>query len=185
MKPYFFANPKNRDICTPVNAESMNHAYLLTGGNEGNRKVNLSDAIKFIQIDAGVILRQSALYETVAWGVNRQQDFLNQALLVETGLGAPDLLNVLLGIEKKMGRIRLEKYGPRLIDIDIIFFNNDIIKTDGLTIPHPHLQDRRFVLEPMNEIAPGYVHPVFHKTVESLLAECPDRSGVKKLWNEI
>jgi 2-amino-4-hydroxy-6-hydroxymethyldihydropteridine diphosphokinase len=181
MKPYFFANPKNRDICTPVNTESMNQAYLLTGGNEGDREINLSEAIKLIQMDTGEILRQSSLYETVAWGMKRQQDFLNQALLVETKLDAPAFLEILLRIEKKMGRVRLEKYGPRIIDIDIIFFNSDIIKADGLTIPHPHMHERRFVLEPMNEIAPAYLHPVFHKTVQTLLAECPDHSGVKKL----
>jgi len=123
----------------------------------------------------------SSLYETAAWGDNSQADFLNQALMIETGLEAVPLLSVLLEIETSMGRRRTTKYGARTIDIDILFFNHTKIRQAGLTVPHPEIQNRRFVLEPMNQIAPALIHPVFYKTIRELLKECPDTLDVKKL----
>ncbi len=158
----------------------MNKAYLLIGGNEGNRTDELARACGYITRFCGALTLRSALYETAAWGKTDQDDFLNQALLLETGLNASALLDTLLGIEEKMGRKRVEKYGPRNIDIDILFYNDEIINLDGLVIPHPEIQNRRFVLEPMNEIAPGYIHPVLKKNITALLKECPDKGDVKK-----
>jgi 2-amino-4-hydroxy-6-hydroxymethyldihydropteridine diphosphokinase len=159
----------------------MNKAYLLIGGNEGNRTGSLRDARERIATACGEILLQSAIYETAAWGKTNQPDFLNQALLVETGLGAPHLLETILDIEKQMGRTRIDKYGQRNIDIDILFFNHDILALQGLTVPHSQIQHRRFVLAPMNEIAPQFIHPVLKKTISALLSLCTDKLNVKKL----
>ena len=158
----------------------MNRAYLLIGGNMGNRQGFLAAAREEMEACGCRILQQSSLYETAAWGLEDQSPFLNQALEIETAFGAFKLLKKLLQIEKKIGRLRKEKYGPRTIDIDVLFFNNDIVTDDFLTIPHPQLQNRRFVLVPLNEIAASYVHPVFRKTVAELLAACPDPLAVQK-----
>lgn len=159
----------------------MNKAYLLIGGNVGNRLQNLHQAVTAIDQTCGRVLLQSSVYETAAWGKTDQQAFLNQALLIETTFSAPDLLKGVLEVESRLGRVRKERYGPRVIDIDIIFFNNDIIRLPALTIPHPEVQNRRFALTPLHEIAPSLVHPVFHKTIDRLLQECPDELQVKKL----
>jgi len=158
----------------------MNDSYLLIGGNEGDRKAGLAKARESIQKIAGPILQQSSIYETAAWGKTDQPDFLNQALLIRTPLDAPDLITALLGIEEAMGRKRVEKYGPRIIDIDILFFNMAIINTPRLIIPHPEIQNRRFALVPMNEIAPQFRHPKLNLTIHELLAICPDPLDVKK-----
>jgi len=158
----------------------MNISYLLIGGNEGNRMAWLADACAQIEESAGIILRLSSFYETAAWGKTDQDDFLNQALQVQTELDAPSLLFALLKIEEKMGRRRMEKWGSRLIDIDILFFNEEIIRLPELVIPHPEIQNRRFALVPMEEIAPLYIHPVLERSIRDLLAECPDKLDVKK-----
>ncbi len=159
----------------------MNDAYLLTGGNMGDRLLYLSRAKEAIEGKCGKIVKASAIYETEAWGLEDQHPFYNQALLLQTDLDAKALLQCLLQIEAALGRKRELKYGPRIIDIDIIFFNDDIIRKEELSVPHPQLQNRRFVLMPLNEIAPQKVHPVFNKTVMQLLEECPDRLEVRRL----
>jgi len=159
----------------------MNKLYLLIGGNEGNRFSNLKQAVTNIEIFCGELLLQSSLYETAPWGKTDQLSFLNQALLVQTSLDAPTVMKTILGIEEKMGRKRTEKYGSRIIDIDILFFNNEILHLPQLKIPHPEIQNRRFVLVPMNEIASSYIHPGLHKTIRELLDECPDHLSVKKI----
>jgi 2-amino-4-hydroxy-6-hydroxymethyldihydropteridine diphosphokinase len=158
----------------------MNKLYLLIGGNEGNRFSYLKQAVANIEIFCGELLLQSSLYETAPWGKPDQPAFLNQALLIKTYLDAASAMKTILQIEEKMGRIRTEKYGSRVIDIDILFFNSDILHLPQLKIPHPEIQNRRFVLVPMDEIAPAFVHPVFHKTIHELLEECPDTLSVKK-----
>lgn len=158
----------------------MNHAYLLTGGNLGNRAESLKNAVAMIAENAGNVLQLSSLYETAAWGTKDQPDYLNQAVFLETKQTASDLLHTLLNIEKQLGRFRQEKYGARVIDIDILFFNNEIVKEHDLIIPHPHIQNRRFVLVPMVEIAPEYCHPILNKTMAELLEVCPDPLNVKK-----
>ncbi|MES2649143.1 MAG: 2-amino-4-hydroxy-6-hydroxymethyldihydropteridine diphosphokinase [Bacteroidota bacterium] len=160
----------------------MNYAYLLTGGNLGDRTENLHQAEIWIDRQAGRVIKKSALYETAAWGNVLQPDYLNQAILVETNLTAIELLRTLLQIEKQLGRLRQEKYGARIIDIDLLFFNNEIIHLPNLSVPHPQLQNRRFVLVPMTEIAPQFVHPQLKKTIETLLSSCPDPLDVKKFY---
>jgi 2-amino-4-hydroxy-6-hydroxymethyldihydropteridine diphosphokinase len=159
----------------------MNKAYLLTGGNIGDRHANLQKAASTIAERCGEVIRSSWVYETAAWGKEDQQDFLNQVLLINTNLTADKLIRIILQIEKEMGRSRKEKNEPRVIDIDILFFNDEIINDPDLIVPHPQLQNRRFVLQPLNEIAPDFIHPIFRKTVHQLLLECPDALAVKKL----
>jgi len=158
----------------------MNKAYLLTGGNMGNREKNLARAKTLIAEKAGKVTRASALYETEAWGKTDQPSFYNQALEVETALPPKDLLKLLLDIEKKLGRQRDEKYGPRIIDIDILLYADQICNDPQLSIPHPELQNRRFALTPLAEIGPGLVHPVFKKSITELLAICTDTLEVTR-----
>jgi 2-amino-4-hydroxy-6-hydroxymethyldihydropteridine diphosphokinase len=129
----------------------------------------------------GQLLLVSSLYETAPWGKTDQPDFLNQVLLLETKFNPDTLLQVLLSIEEKDGRIRTVKNAPRTIDIDILFFNNLVVEKPGLSIPHPRIADRRFVLEPLNEISPEFIHPVLKKSIHQLLQECKDELGVKKI----
>jgi 2-amino-4-hydroxy-6-hydroxymethyldihydropteridine diphosphokinase len=159
----------------------MNISYLLIGGNEGDRIGTMARARRQIGTIAGAIRSQSSLYETAPWGKSDQPDFLNQALELETGLDAPSLLQTLQGIEATMGRKRTEKYGSRIIDIDILFFNDAIIRQPGLAIPHPEIQNRRFALAPLAEIAAAYIHPVLGLSVRELLINCTDPLAVKKL----
>jgi 2-amino-4-hydroxy-6-hydroxymethyldihydropteridine diphosphokinase len=158
----------------------MNKVYLLIGGNMGDRLLYLSKAREAIEKECGKITKQSSIYETEAWGVENQEPFLNQALGVETHLSAINLLTAILKIEKNLGRKRDIKYGPRLIDIDISFFNDDIIDVDNLKIPHPQMQHRRFALQCLNDIAAQKMHPAFHKTIAQLLTECTDPLTVHK-----
>ena len=159
--------------------QGMNKAYLLTGGNMGNRSTNLALAQTEIGISCGIVVSASPLYETAAWGNNNQPSFLNQALEVATSLTAKQLLRKLLQIEKKHGRIREEKYGPRIIDIDILLFNGSVYNEPELKVPHPELQNRRFALLPLAAIAPDVLHPVLKKTIVQLLQECRDTLDVK------
>ena len=137
----------------------MNKAYLLIGGNMGDRLANLQNAQIAIQDQIGSIILSSSIYETAAWGLEDQPSFLNQALIIETNYTAQEVLKKLLDIEQSMGRIRQQPLGPRIIDLDIIFFNDQIIHTENLTIPHPQMQKRNFVLTPLNEITPEFIHP--------------------------
>lgn len=159
----------------------MNEAFLLTGGNIEDRNKFLSQARTEIEKYCGKIIRASSIYETAAWGKEDQEAFLNQVLKIETILSSGELLQTILKIEEDLGRKRGLKYGPRIIDIDILFFNEEVIDLQGLKIPHPQMQNRRFVLVPLNEIAPQKIHPVYKKTVSQLLAECPDPLAVNKI----
>jgi 2-amino-4-hydroxy-6-hydroxymethyldihydropteridine diphosphokinase len=159
----------------------MNKTYLLTGGNEGDRILHMQQARTNIELICGRILQISSLYETAPWGKKDQADFLNQVLLIETNMSPGELLESILSIEENLGRKRTVKNAPRTIDIDILFYNRQVIDQPGLCIPHPRIAERRFVLEPMNEISPDYVHPVLDKSIGQLLLECTDELEVKKI----
>ena len=152
----------------------MNDVYILIGGNVGDTISCLLEARALLNTECGNVTDQSAVYETAPWGKVDQQNFLNQAIQLSTGLSPQHLIQSILAIEERMGRKRMEKYGPRLIDIDILLFANLVIHEPGLTIPHPQLQYRRFALVPLDEIAKYLIHPVLHKTIGQLLLECPD-----------
>jgi len=158
----------------------MNKSYLLIGGKMGNREGYLGAARQQIEEFCGQIRKVSSLFQTAAWGLEDQDAFLNQALFLQTDFDAHQLLQKLLWIEEQLGRKREMKYGPRIIDIDILLFNDDVIKTEGLTVPHPQMQNRRFVLAPLAEIAGEIIHPVFCETIYQLLADCPDKLTVQK-----
>jgi len=132
----------------------MNKAYLLMGGNVGDTRKSLLQATAILEAECGTITRKSSIYITAPWGKADQQNFLNQALLLTTNLSAKELMSSILQIEEKMGRQRLEKNGPRVIDIDILLFNDVIVEDRLLTIPHPALQYRRFALIPLAELLP-------------------------------
>ena len=159
----------------------MNKAYLLIGGNMGDRQGFLSTARKRLAEECGSIIHQSSVYQTAAWGIEDQAPFLNQALEVATQLSAEELLKTILSIEEVIGRKRDVKYGPRIIDIDILLFNDDVIQREGLHVPHPQMQARRFVLLPLNEIAAGVMHPVLGISINQLLKYCPDNLNVHKI----
>jgi len=159
----------------------MSTAHLLIGGNLGNRKENLSKAVSLITEQCGSLTRSSSIYETEAWGKTDQPSFLNQALEISTTLNARQLMRKILKIEKEIGRIRKEKLGPRIIDIDILLFGNEIHDLRFLKIPHAEMQNRRFVLVPLAEIDPNLQHPVLKKTIAELLEECPDNLQVSKV----
>jgi len=159
----------------------MHSVYLLTGSNMGSPQLMLQQAADaIVQNGLGEILAVSSLYQTDAWGKNDQPDFLNQALQLKTLLTPEALLTGLLAIEIAMGRQRFQKNDPRIIDLDIIFYDDLVMETDRLTIPHPLMHLRRFVLEPLNEIAPYLIHPVLKKTMAGLLEICPDTLHVNK-----
>ncbi|RKR85227.1 2-amino-4-hydroxy-6-hydroxymethyldihydropteridine diphosphokinase [Mucilaginibacter gracilis] len=146
----------------------MISVFLLLGSNIGNRGFFLNCAIAEIEKQVGNVLKRSKVHETLAWGKTDEPDYLNQVLEVETVLQPQQLLKTLLDIEKHLGRERKEKWGSRTIDIDILFYGNDVINQPDLIIPHPQLHKRKFTLEPLAEIAPAYVHPLLNQTIAQL-----------------
>ncbi|MER3497731.1 MAG: 2-amino-4-hydroxy-6-hydroxymethyldihydropteridine diphosphokinase [Chitinophagaceae bacterium] len=158
----------------------MNKAYLLLGGNLGNRLQNLQAAKQLIERTCGEISRTSSVYETAAWGRTDQTDFYNQAIELKTELNAKQLMRRVLKIEKQLGRQRKEKFAPRLIDIDILFFNDEVCDYPFLKLPHPAVHLRRFALIPLAEIT-NLTHPVLKKTISELLQACADNLQVKEI----
>ncbi|GGE35432.1 MULTISPECIES: 2-amino-4-hydroxy-6-hydroxymethyldihydropteridine diphosphokinase [Sphingobacterium] len=157
----------------------MNIVYLLLGANIGNPNKQLDDAKIEIEDRIGKITSSSSIYESEAWGVENQPVFLNQVIQVETELSANKVLNDILKIELLLGRIRGQRWGSRIIDIDILYYNSDIIHTDELQVPHPYIQERNFTLIPLVEIAADYIHPIFKKSNKELLEESTDILKVK------
>ena len=159
----------------------MINVFLLLGSNLGDRQLFLKQAINVIE-NIAEIVQISSVYETEAWGVEGQPNYLNQVLLVKTDLLPRAMLKKLLDLEKALGRKRTEKWGSRTIDIDILFFGEMIINDDpNLIIPHPRLHERRFTLEPLGELDNQFVHPVLKKTILQLKNELTDSLIVKKL----
>jgi len=156
-------------------------AYLLLGGNLGDREQNLKEAIHLIGDKIGEICAISSVYETAAWGKTDQPAFLNQALAVKTKLTALEVLGNALEIERLLGRIRKDKWGERLIDIDLILFGDEIIDVEKLQVPHPQMQYRRFVMMPLAEIAPNVIHPLLGATISNIAENIADNLNVKKL----
>lgn len=140
----------------------------------------MQKARNLVQNEAGTILLASSIYQTAAWGMQNQNDFLNQVVLLQSQAVPLDLLKLLQNIELNMGRKRDVKWGPRTIDIDILYANQDIIETSELVIPHPEIQNRRFALVPLCEIAPGFIHPILKKTNDQLLDLCTDSLAVNR-----
>jgi 2-amino-4-hydroxy-6-hydroxymethyldihydropteridine diphosphokinase len=154
--------------------------FLLLGSNLGDRETNLEVARSKIQSIAR-IRKLSGVYKTAPWGKPDQPAFYNQVIAIETAMVPDELLNALLSIEMALGRERHEKWGSRVIDIDILFYKNDIISNERLKIPHPQIANRRFTLVPLQEIAPELVHPVLGKSITELLGECEDRLEVERV----
>ena len=157
--------------------QPVNVVYLSLGSNMGNRMELLQQAVARIET-LGRVVAVSPVYETAAWGFVDQPDFLNIAICVHTTLAPILLLQALQEIEKDLHRTRVVHWGPRTIDIDILLYNSDIINTPTLTVPHPRMQDRRFVLVPLASIAAGVLHPVLQQIVSELLTNCSDNQSV-------
>ena len=161
----------------------MNQTYLITGGNIGDRRSHLEEAAAYIENTIGHISKSSGIYETSAWGNTDQPSFYNQVHFVETALLAEEVMAAILKIELEMGRIRTEKNAARIIDIDILFFNEEIIYTPSVVVPHKEIPNRKFVLKPLLELAPGFIHPLLHKTIAELDAETTDQLEVRLVEN--
>ncbi|RZL46972.1 MAG: 2-amino-4-hydroxy-6-hydroxymethyldihydropteridine diphosphokinase [Pedobacter sp.] len=159
----------------------LKQAYLLLGSNLGERERYLDHAVKLIEKNIGRVISKSAIYETEAWGKTDQPGFLNMAIGIETYLSPLKLLKSILEIEAELGRVRHEKWGARFIDIDIILYENEVVdKGQELQIPHPEMQNRKFVLQPLAEIAAEVVHPLIKKNVSEILATLSDSLAVAK-----
>lgn len=163
----------------------MKGKYLLLGTNEGERIKNLERALRYIDKNAGRIVRLSAVYETEAWGYRAQPAFYNLVVEISTTCNPEELLDVVKTIERKMGRESREKWRQRVIDIDILYYDNEVIKSGDLTVPHPEIPNRRFTLVPLCEISASEVHPVLGKTNGELLSVTGDQLKVKKATDQV
>jgi 2-amino-4-hydroxy-6-hydroxymethyldihydropteridine diphosphokinase len=160
----------------------MSKVFLGIGTNLGDREKNLREAIVKIEEHIGSVLKSSSVYETPPWGFDSENDFLNMVIEVETSHSPSELLKVILKIESMLGRERdQDRYSSRVIDIDILFYDDLVFEEKGLKIPHRLMHERKFVLVPLCEIAPDILHPVLKKSISSLLHACRDRSKISKL----
>ncbi|MEQ9064114.1 MAG: 2-amino-4-hydroxy-6-hydroxymethyldihydropteridine diphosphokinase [Vicingaceae bacterium] len=155
-----------------------NDIYLSLGSNLGDRLENLQRATVAIGKSMGNVIHVSSVFESAPWGVDNQADYLNLALMLHSDLEIDSLMSEIQKIERALGRDRKEKWGPRTVDIDILLVGDQAIKKEGISIPHPEMINRRFVLQPLSEIAPKAIHPVENQTVEQLLDKCPDKGAV-------
>lgn len=155
--------------------------FLLLGSNMGDQQDFLLKARDQIELRVGAVARASSFYQTAAWGNTDQADFINQVLQLETSLKPQQVLHAILEIEKELGRERLEKWGARTIDIDILFYDEEVITETDLKIPHPSLHQRAFTLVPLSEINPDWIHPVLKQNILELLNQLDDQLAVRKL----
>jgi len=164
----------------------MSIAYIIFGSNLGDRLYNLQEALNLLQKSNIQVIASSPIYQTKAWGNVNQDDFLNMVLKIETSFKPQKLLKVLLKTELQMGRKRgEEQWLPRIIDLDILYFNEEIVNLPNLKIPHPYIAQRRFTLIPLTDIAADFVHPVLLETNKKLLKNCSDHSEVIKTDNTL
>ncbi|MCE6988906.1 2-amino-4-hydroxy-6-hydroxymethyldihydropteridine diphosphokinase [Dyadobacter sp. CY323] len=154
--------------------------FLLLGSNLGDRSLILKSAREQIAEKVGTILKESSMYETAPWGLTDQPAFLNQVVEIDTELTPQEVLTNILDIEDKLGRVRYERWGARVIDIDLLYYKDCILDSARLTLPHPRIQDRRFILIPLTEIAPDFLHPLLQKTSVEILSGSADNSKVVK-----
>ena len=159
----------------------MISVFLLLGSNLGNRQLFLNSAIKAIGTAIAPVTNTSSVYETQSWGKTDLPDYLNQVIMLQTDMPAQHILRKILTIETQLGRSREEKWGSRTIDIDILFYGDEVINEPGLVVPHPELHNRSFTLAPLVEIAPDFVHPLFKKDILTLKKVVKDNLIVKKL----
>jgi 2-amino-4-hydroxy-6-hydroxymethyldihydropteridine diphosphokinase len=165
----------------PLHTKKYINVYLCIGSNVGDRRRQLRQSIELINKQIGKVARSSKLYETQPWGKTDQDPFLNQVVMVNTTLDPRQILEANTKIERELGRERKEKWGPRIIDIDILFYGKRVIRDKGLEIPHPELHKRAFVLVPLMELDPTLVHPILNTTIDELYMDCEDESDVVML----
>ena len=163
-----------------IKSKKVNRVFIALGSNLGDHRYYLISALKGINDVIGEIIGGSSFYETAPWGDIHQADFLNAVCEIETDLEPNPLLYGLMAIERWLGKQKKSKWGPRTIDLDIIYYDEKIIAEKDLIIPHPNMYLRNFVLTPMMEVAPDFIHPVLKKTTRSLLRDCPDRGKIVK-----
>lgn len=159
----------------------MHKVYFILGSNEGNREKNLQFARDYMQKNMGELLSQSNIYETANWGSDEWPAHLNQAVAIKTSLSPEHILKHIKEAEGQAGRTRIVRWGPRTLDIDILFYDDRVVATQDLTIPHPLIAERRFVLAPLVEIAADYIHPLTGEDIKTMLARCPDPLSVS-IW---
>ncbi len=160
----------------------MHKVFLGIGGNIGNKADNFNKVYTFVKNELGKIAKRSSVYETPPWGFSADENFWNQVLIVETELSPNELLQKIAEIENQFGREReIGKYNSREMDIDILYYDDIFIETETLIIPHPRIHQRKFVLVPLNEIAPDFKHPLFRLTSFQMLENCRDESVILKL----
>jgi 2-amino-4-hydroxy-6-hydroxymethyldihydropteridine diphosphokinase len=155
--------------------------FILLGSSLGDRQENLDRARQEISRSVGEIITTSSIYKTAAWGNTQQPDFYNQVIEIRSAHDPEKLILDTQRIEQKMGRTREEKWGPRIIDIDILFYGDSVISAENLTIPHPEIANRRFTLLPLAEIASDFIHTILKKSVLQLLEDCKDDLPVEKI----
>jgi 2-amino-4-hydroxy-6-hydroxymethyldihydropteridine diphosphokinase len=188
LKKLFTSNgleDENKELYIPMTNQFTNKAYLLMGGNVGERITNLNTAAAAISESCGKILTKSKVYETAAWGNENQPNFLNQLLVIETRLLPIDLLHQILNIESELGRKRDVPNDPRTIDIDILYYNDLVLKSAALTIPHPRIGKRMFSLVPLMEIAPDLVDPDLNLSIREMYERCDDLLAVNPFQPDV
>ena len=169
-----------KELYPPKRDLFMKEVYLLIGGNIGDRFFFLGEAQRLISQQCGQVTSSSAVYETAAWGKEDQPAFLNQVLVIQTAQGPVELMAAILVIEQQMGRLRRERNGERNIDIDILYYENEVLELPELTIPHPRIYMRKFALIPLLELNATKIDPVHNKTIQALLEACPDSLEVRQ-----